>query len=312
MNLLCKVFWVSVGQIFFPKGVGSTSRKLSPSRLNVISWTERVLCLNLTKCQRFDPKPEHAVFVPGWDVDVVHRDKRRGAEIQWRPGTSAKDIKGRLAPAKGPTGAWQNICMWRPGIKVFCITAKKPWARGKSAFWRPCLHFKSKCLRKPKNQHFGDPVGVSIFTFHSHFSESDSRGDLETTKGQIESVSQTFVPSIINAPLLFCLWSFQSIFYHWLFFYPLTSQVFSPPVFCLLFHVLFALWCLLHLCVLQLFPLSCLFGFILLICLILYVWIYLSVIALLPYLFFFPPFSGFLPSLPMSVWTGLSSGPTPY
>lgn len=36
-------------------------------------------------------------------------------------------------------------------------------------------------------------------------SESDSLGDLETTKGQIESVSQTFVPSIINAPLLFSL-----------------------------------------------------------------------------------------------------------
>ena len=31
---------------------------------------------------------------------------------------------------------------------------------------------------------------------------SDSLGGLETTKGQIESVSQTFVPSIINASLL--------------------------------------------------------------------------------------------------------------
>lgn len=49
-------------------------------------------------------------------------------------------------------------------------------------------------------------------------SESDSLGDLETTEGQIESVSQTFVSSIINAPLLFSLWSFQSIFYQSHFF----------------------------------------------------------------------------------------------
>lgn len=127
--------------------------------------------------------------------------------------------------------------------------SNKTMSTGKVCFWSPCLHFNSKCLKKPTNQHFGDPVGVSIFTFESHFSESDSLGDLETTKDQIESVSQTFVPSIINASLLFSLWSFQSIFYHWLFFYPLTSQVFSPQfsvsyfVSCLLSDVFYTFVC---------------------------------------------------------------------
>lgn len=52
-----------------------------------------------------------------------------------------------------------------------------------------------------------------------HPPHADSLGDLETTKDQIESVSQTFVPSIINASLLpHSLRSFQSIFYHSPFF----------------------------------------------------------------------------------------------
>lgn len=58
-------------------------------------------------------------------------------------------------------------------------------------------------MKDPENQHSSRPVGDSILTLRTAvLSLSDSLGGLETTKGQIESVSQTFVPSIINASLL--------------------------------------------------------------------------------------------------------------
>lgn len=63
----------------------------------------------------------------------------------------------------------------------------------------PHLHW------SPTDQLISDPVGIFRLYFDKCCSESDSLGDLETTKGQIESVSQTFVSSIINAPLLFSL-----------------------------------------------------------------------------------------------------------
>lgn len=69
---------------------------------------------------------------------------------------------------------------------------------------------------------------VSVLTLRNVvLSLSDSLGGLETTKGQIESVSQTFVPSIINASLLspsdpFNLFSITSL---WFFF--LTADVTS-------------------------------------------------------------------------------------
>lgn len=53
-------------------------------------------------------------------------------------------------------------------------------------------------------------------------SESDSLGDLETTKGQIEPVSQTFVSSMINAPLLFSLSDPFNLFS--------ISHIFSSPL----------------------------------------------------------------------------------
>lgn len=134
--------------------------------------------------------------------------------------------------SKGCMAKHLYVMTWDQSVLHY---SNKTMSKGKVCFWSPCLHFNSKCLKKSKNQHFADPVGVSIFTFESHFLESDSLGDLETTKDQIESVSQTFVPSIINASLLFSLWSFQSIFYH-----PLTSQVFSPQ-----FSVSYFMSCLL-------------------------------------------------------------------
>lgn len=82
-------------------------------------------------------------------------------------------------------------------------------------------------------------------------SESNSLGDLETTKGQIESVSQTFVSSIINAPLLFSLSlslsSFQSIFYQSHFFLSANiTQVYS--CFSVPFFISFSLWCIYQTC----------------------------------------------------------------
>lgn len=96
-----------------------------------------------------------------------------------------------------------------------------------------------------------------------HPPHADSLADLETTKDQIESVSQTFVPSIINASLLpHSLWSFQSIFYHLPFFLAANIKCF----FLICFISFSSLCCLPHLCVHPLFfpP----FGLIVLICLI--------------------------------------------
>lgn len=70
-------------------------------------------------------------------------------------------------------------------------------------------------------------MGVSILILRNAVpSLSDSLGGLETTKGQIESVSQTFVPLIINASLLSSLWALKSIFYHSSFYslYPLMPH----------------------------------------------------------------------------------------
>lgn len=103
-------------------------------------------------------------------------------------------------------------------------------------------------LIKTKKSKHQPPSGVSVLTLRNPvLSLSDSLGGLETTKGQIESVSQTFVPSIINASLLSSLWSFQSIFYQSFFCSLMSHQCF----FLLLrlpFHLPFTLMSFIPLC----------------------------------------------------------------
>lgn len=52
-----------------------------PVDLSLCHFLNQVGFMPEAKCQRFDPKPKHVVFVPRCNVDVVHQGKRRGAEI---------------------------------------------------------------------------------------------------------------------------------------------------------------------------------------------------------------------------------------
>lgn len=121
---------------------------------------------------------------------------------------------------------------------------KDLFSTGEVSSWSTCA-----LIYKPAHQW---PSWNLHLYFDKCCSESDSLGDLETTKGQIESVSQTFVSSIINAPLLFSLSDPFNLFsISHIFSSPLTSHKSLPALLSRFSSLVFSLMSLVDMLIFQ-------------------------------------------------------------
>lgn len=95
---------------------------------------------------------------------------------------------------------------------IFELVILPFWSEVLEGFFQPMLASCSLQVRVPfgphlcwfpTNRFISDPVGISVCTLTNAAPSLTAWVIWKQQRSQIESVSQTFVPSIINAPLLF-------------------------------------------------------------------------------------------------------------